>query len=199
MAELNSVGDVVLKDPRAMLALASPARLALLDVLHRHGPAAVEQLASLLGSDPEAIGEDLEALDEVGLVERRGMVAGRPISWAAVGKGVFFELPEDAEGQVAARRLSNAMLLHYVDVPKRWVVEKEPQLPFDWARAAGLLNVRLALTPEELVDIQEQLERLFEPFITREAASYAAEVADVRIMSFFLPEPSQQNHRDRRP
>ena len=100
-------------------------------------------------------------------MEHRGTVAGRPTEWAAVGKGVFFELPEDAEGQVAARRLSNAMLLHYADVPKRSFVEKEPQLPLDWARAAGLLNVRLAVTPEELVHIQEELERLFEPFITR--------------------------------
>lgn len=89
------------------------------------------------------------------------------------------------------------MLLHYADVPKRSFVEKEPQLPLDWARAAGLLNVRLAVTPEELVHIQEELERLFEPFITRESTPCAAEAADVRIMSFFLPEPSEQNHRDR--
>ena len=45
------------------------------------------------------------------------------------------------------------MYLQYVDVPRRWVSDSEPDL-VAWARAAGLLNVRLRVTPGELRDIQ---------------------------------------------
>jgi hypothetical protein len=44
--------------------------------------------------------EHLETLEEAGLVERRGPDSGNEqTTWAAIGQGVFFEIPEDAEGQ----------------------------------------------------------------------------------------------------
>ena len=182
MHELSPVGDLVLRDARAMSALADPERLALHDVLHRQGPATVGELASLLGSKPRAIAAHLEAFEEVGLVER--VDAER---WAAIGKGIFFEIPEDPDGERAARQLSNVMFLQYVDVPGRWVSECEPKLSLEWARAAGLLNVRLLVTPEELRQLQAALERLFEPFLRRERAAAPSEAAHVRILSYFMP------------
>jgi hypothetical protein len=110
-------------------------------------------------------------------------------TWVAIGKGIVFEIPEDAEGQIAARQLSNTMFLQYVDLPRTWVVEDESQLTLEWARAAGLLNVRLVVTPEELREIQEALERLLEPFLTRQSASAPAEASQGRILSYFMPEP----------
>jgi DNA-binding transcriptional ArsR family regulator len=172
--ELNAVGDVVLTEPATMLALAEPARLALLDRLRRAGPST----SADLGTDAE---EHLRALEEVGLVERDE--SGR---WRAVGRGVFFEIPDDPEGQAAARALSNAMLLHYVDLPIRWVAENEPHLDVEWARAAGLFNARLRMTQDELRELQEALEQLLEPLITREPPAGAAHV---RVLAYFMPEP----------
>src|SRR4051794_31214161 len=111
MTKFNAVGDVVLEDPRAMRALADPARVALHAALRRHGSATVDELAASLDANPRATRAHLEALEDVGLVERSG-AAGE--TWGVVGKGVFLEIPEDAEGQGAARQLSNAMLLQYV-------------------------------------------------------------------------------------
>lgn len=189
MAELNAVGDVILNEPRAMRVLADPSRLALHDALHRDGPATVDDLVSRLGSQPNEIKEHLEALESVGLVERREAGAGTEQTWGAIGKGVFLESPDDADGQDAARQLSNAMLLHYVDLPRRWVSDDEPRLPPAWALAAGQLNARLRVTLDELRDIQSALEAVLEPYLTRGSDETPQDVSSVRILSYFMPEP----------
>jgi DNA-binding transcriptional ArsR family regulator len=194
MAELNAVGDVVLTDARAMRALAGASRLALHDALRRSGPATVDDLAGLMGLQPRDVSEDLAALEEVGLVERRTSAAGsEQATWAVIGRGVFFEIPDDDEGQSAARELSNAMLLQYVDLPRSWVRDHEPHLTRSWARAAGLLNVRLLLTAEELRDLQSTLEGVLEPFLTRPVAP--PDASQVRILSYFMPEVSERERR----
>jgi hypothetical protein len=171
--EVNSVGDLVLTDPDAMRALADPARLALLDRLRREGPAATAELGD--------VWEHLEELERFGFVTRDGD------EWSPVGKGFVFEIPDDPEGQAAGRELSKAMLMHYLDLPRQWVVNAEPELELEWVRAAGLLNARVALTSEELRELQEGLERLLEPFLTRDSGDVPAEARQVRILSYFLP------------
>jgi DNA-binding transcriptional ArsR family regulator len=194
MTELNAVGDIILREPRAMRALADGSRLALHDALRRSGPATVSDLASLLGSHSRQIREHLEALEEVGLVERGETgVENEQTTWAVVGKGLFFEIPEDAEGQSAARHLSNAMFLHYVDLPRQWVSDDEPRLTLEWARATGLLNVRVLLTPDELRDIQAEFERVLEPYLTRRADDAQGGGSHVRLLSYFMPEASQRD------
>jgi DNA-binding transcriptional ArsR family regulator len=191
--ELNAVGDVILTDPRAMRALADGSRLALQDALRRRGTATVGDLAALLDLEPREIVQHLEALEEVGLVEchERG-VEKEQTTWAAIGKGIFFEIPEGADGQDAARQLSNTMLLQYVDLPRRWVSDDEPHLTLEWARAAGLLNARILATPEELRDIQAEFERVLEPYLTRQTDDASEDASHVRLLSYFMPEASRR-------
>jgi hypothetical protein len=111
--------------------------------------------------------------------------------WAAVGKGFVFEIPDEPEGQAAARQLSRVMLLQYVDLPRDWVAEDEPRLGLEWARAAGVLNAGVTMTPDELRDLQEGLERLLEPLLTREPAEAPAEASRVRLLAYFLPEAAR--------
>ena len=186
MTERNAVGDLVLTSARAMRALASSEALALHDALRGAGPVTAEQLAPQLGSSAAAVAARLEALADVGLAERVESVDGSATRWAAIGRGFVFEIPDDPEGQTAARELSNAMLLRYVDLPRTWVEEVEPQLPLAWARASGLLNARFLATPQEARDIQQELERVLEPYLTREPAPDGA--AHVRILAYFMPE-----------
>ena len=63
MPEINPVGDVVLKDARAMRAIADASRFALHDVVRRSGPATVSELASRLDAEPHTIVEALKALE----------------------------------------------------------------------------------------------------------------------------------------
>jgi predicted transcriptional regulator len=176
--QVNAVGDLVLTDPQAMRALADPARLALLDGLRREGPATAVELSART--------EELEELERFGFVER-AEVAGES-GWKAVAKGFVFEIPDHAEGQAAARQLSNVMMERYVDLPRSWIADDEPRLELDWARAAGLFNARVTVTPDELRGLQEGLERLMEPFITRDGDDVPAAARPARLLAYFLPE-----------
>jgi hypothetical protein len=171
----NDVGDLVLDEPEAMRVLADPARLALHDRLRRGGPATADELGA-------GVRDHLEELERVGLVTREEE------RWTAVGKGIVFEIPEDPEGQTAARALANVMLLNYADLPGRWVAETEPRLELDWVRAAGLFNARVTMTPDELRELQEGLERLLEALINRGPEELPEGAAAVRILGYFLPE-----------
>jgi DNA-binding transcriptional ArsR family regulator len=175
---VNRVGDLVITDPEAMRALADPFRLALLDRLRREGPATAAELSS-----KQDVRSHLRELETFGLVSRDGE------RWHVVGKGFVFEIPDDREGQAAARKLSTVMMLRYADLPRRWIEDSEPDLELEWVRAAGLFNARMSVTPDELRGIQEGLEHLLEPFLSREADDAPAEARQVRILSYFMPEP----------
>jgi DNA-binding transcriptional ArsR family regulator len=180
---VNAVGDVELTDPAAMRALADPARLALFDRVRR-GPASASALAESLHEPESAIRAHLAELEAVGLVSLNGD------EWRSGAKGFVFEIPEEPEGQAAARELSTVMMLNYDDLPRRWVAETEPQLELEWVRAAGLFNARVTLTPDELRDVQQGLEDLLAPFLTREPGVTPPAASPVRILGYFLPEPS---------
>ena len=190
---VNAVGDLVLTDPEAMSALADPVRLALHDELRRHGPATIDELAQRAGARPEIVRECLAMMERVGLVERREQDGSHETRWAAIGKGFVFEIPEGPVGQAAARALSRTMIVRYADLPHRWAVDDEPELEVEWARAAGLLNARVLVTPEELCEIQHELERVIAPFLTREPDEVPAEATQVRLLSYFLPEASPRS------
>ena len=108
--------------------------------------------------------------------------------WEAVARGFVFEVPDDPDGAAAARALSKAMMARYLDLPARWIEDDEPRLELEWARAAGLFNARVTVTPEELSGLQEALERLLEPFITREPQDQPGDARPARILAYFLPE-----------
>ena len=178
----NAVGDLVLTEPRAMLALAAPGRLRIFDTLRREGPLSAAALSAALD---EAAPEVEAALEEF---EECGLAVADDAEWRAAGRGFIFELPDDPEGLVAARQLANAVLRQNLDLPRRWLDDDEPRLAVDWLRASGALNARLALTPDELREFQAGLELLIEPYATRRAADAPDGAALVRILAYFMPE-----------
>jgi DNA-binding transcriptional ArsR family regulator len=186
-ARLNAVGDLVLSGPRELRSLADPLRLTLFDLVRHQGPATSAALAQHMDEDPASIDDHLRVLESVGLVEEADTDRGK-VRWRAAVKGIYFEIPEDLKGQRAARDLSNVMLAEYAALPAAWVAEEEPKLELEWARAAGLFNARVNLTADELCGIQEDIERLLEPFTTRAAEEMPAGAATVRILAYFLPE-----------
>src|SRR5262245_6649986 len=184
-ARLNPVGDLVLTEAEELRALADPLRLTLFDLVRREGPIAGDALAGKVHQESSALEPHLRALASIGLLEED--VDG---SWSAAARGIYFEIPEAPEAQRAARDLSNVMLAKYASVPLAWVADDEPQLELEWARAAGLFNVRAHFTADELRAIQEDLERLLEPFTNRPEDERPDGAAPVRLMAYFMPEPN---------
>ena len=181
---LNAVGDVVLTDAQQFRALAEPVRLDLFDLVRRSGPLTVEDVCAHLDLvDDTALGH-LEQLADAGLIARDATG-----SWSTEARGIYFEIPDEPEAQRAARDLSNTMLVRYSSVPSEWVRRVEPLLDVTWARAAGLFNARIELAPDELRRLQEDLERLLEPYTNRPADDRPADASPVRITAYFLPGP----------
>ena len=184
---LNAVGDLVLAEPGELRALADPLRLTLFDLMRRHGPATSAELAQQTDQDRDVVDDQLRELKSVGLIEEAG-ADGDLVRWTTSVKGIYFEIPDDPEGQRAARDLSNVMLAKYAALPTAWVRDDEPKLDLEWARAAGLFNARVAMTADELRGLQADLERLLEPFTTRASEDVPAGATAVRILAYFLPE-----------
>ena len=184
-SRLNAVGDLVLTELDELRALADPVRLDLFDLVRRAGPLAVANAADRLGLSVDVAASHLRALSAAGLIEQDA--AG---DWSTEARGIYFEIPDEREAQRAARELSNTMLVKYGSIPSEWVSHIEPRLDVAWARAAGLFNARTELTPDELRRLQEDLERLLQPFTNRPAEDRPANAASVRITAYFLPEPA---------
>src|SRR5262245_16099107 len=182
MPEINAVGDLVLTRAAEFRALADPLALSLTDRLRPARVVTTTDLAAQTGAAEADVEARLVELAQVGIVTREAD------GWTAVAKGFVFEIPDDAEGQAAARELTNVALLQYIDVPRRWVEDDESRLDVDWARAAGLFNARPVLTPDELRGVQEDLEELLKPYLTRAAENVPADARPVRILAYFLPD-----------
>ena len=172
----------MLEDARQLRALADPERLATFDWLQRHGPATTADVAAELDLDGATVADALAQLGEAGLVEESDG------QWRAAGRGLFLQLPDDdPEAVAAARALSNVMLLAVEHLPRQWVAEVEPDLETEWARAAGLFNAGVVLTPEELTHVQEELERMLEPYLNRRPEDAPTDARKVRFLGYFLP------------
>ena len=144
MAGKNPHGDLVLTDRAVIRLVAEPTGYAVLTRLQRHGRATVGELAHDLHLEPAAVADTLEGLAGHELV--------RPVgdAWEALGTGLLVELPDDAEGQEAARLLTTRMFLEAAARPEAWWADDEPRLPADWRQVAGLINAGLWLTPDEV-------------------------------------------------
>jgi DNA-binding transcriptional ArsR family regulator len=194
MASSHPLGDIEITDPKAMRALAHPVRLAILDLLRRNGPSTATDLAPHVEASPSVTSWHLRHLASFGLVRDSETGPDRRYRrWEAVGRGFRFEVPEDPddhEGRTAARVLSQQMFLRYGDAPARWAAEVEPGLEPVWRRLAGLANTRVVVSAEELAAIEDAVERVLAPYVTRDPAERPVDSRGVRMMRYVLPEDS---------
>ncbi|GAA0385423.1 helix-turn-helix domain-containing protein [Microbispora corallina] len=192
----NRFGDIEITDPQAMRALAHPVRLAILERLQRHGPATATQLSPHVGATPSVTSWHLRHLAGFGLV--RDAAPGpdrRQRRWEAVARGFRLEVPEDPddeEGRSAARVLSREMFLRSGDLPGRWLAEVEPTLEPEWRRIAGSASTRLVVSADELAAIEDAIERILAPYVTRDESARPAGVRGVRLLRYVLPEGAEE-------
>jgi DNA-binding transcriptional ArsR family regulator len=188
----NRFGDIEISDPRAMRALAHPVRLAILEYLQRNGPATATQMSPHVGATPTVTSWHLRHLADFGLVRDAEPAADRrQRRWASVARGFAFEIPadpDDEEGRTAARLLSQEIFRRSADLPLRWVSDVEPDLEPPWRRLAGLSNTRVVVSTDELEAIEDGIEALLAPFVTREVSDRPADGRGVRLMRYVLPE-----------
>ncbi|MFG3691539.1 helix-turn-helix domain-containing protein [Micromonospora sp. NPDC047740] len=190
MSLKNPYGDFEITDPQALRALAHPVRLAVLGHLQRHGPATATQLSPHVGATPSVVSWHLRHLASFGLVtDWDGATNRRERWWQAAAKGFRFNLPDDADGQNAARQLQGEMFAQSAELPQQWLLHDEPRLDTGWRRAAGLANTRIMLTAEEMQQLKDDVEALIARYVQRPEAEAPAGARGVRLLQYVLPEP----------
>jgi DNA-binding transcriptional ArsR family regulator len=195
MSLTNPLGDLPITEPQAMRALAHPVRLAVLSYLQRNGPATATALAPHVGATPSVTSWHLRHLATFGLVVDAdpGEVPGdrRQRWWKAAARGVRFELGEGPEAEAAARVLVGRLAETARRQLDTWLAETEPRLEHRWRRLSGISNTGVRLTPAELESIEQRIDELLGPYVTRPDGDVPAEARRVRILRHFLPEAQQ--------
>jgi hypothetical protein len=126
-----------------------------------------------------------------------GATSKRERWWQASARGFRFNLPEDTEGQGAARQLQGEMFAQYGGVPQQWLLDDEPRLDERWRRLAGMANTRVLVTADELRELEDAFEKLLAPFVRRKEKKKVPEgVRGVRLLRYTMPEPDEADGTD---
>src|SRR3954451_6663546 len=99
---MSFTSSPALRDPRAMRALAHPARLAILERLSTDGPSTATECAEVTGQSPSACSYHLRALAKWGLVEETEGDDRRERRWRVLGPFVIGDHDGPRRADVAA-------------------------------------------------------------------------------------------------
>lgn len=150
-------------DPRALRALAHPARLAILQHLVLEGPATATECAEVAGLSPSACSYHLRALARYGFVDEdpTGGPDRRHRPWRArvvaitVGRD-----PDRPEAVRAASRLLVESLQARFDEVRADYLDREAEYPTEWQLAAGTSQDVLHVTAAELDEIRARIRQI---------------------------------------
>jgi DNA-binding transcriptional ArsR family regulator len=152
---------LLITDPRAMRALAHPARIAILQHLVADGPATATECAQPARLSPSACSYHLRALARHGFVEEDAASAadGRHRPWRARVVALSFgDDPSQPDAVKAAGRLLLESLQARSEEIRAEYLDREGDYPPEWRAAAGLYQDILHVTPDELAEVRSRLQ-----------------------------------------
>ncbi|SEG54378.1 Helix-turn-helix domain-containing protein [Nonomuraea solani] len=179
-----------LSDPKAMRALAHPARLMILDRLGVEGSATATEVAEIAGITPSAASYHLRMLAKYGFVEDappRG--DGRERLWQAVDKSLSVGvLPEDQPEVRAAKVSLMAAFRREANDEANRALSQVDQEPEDWRDATQFGRTRIRVSAQELAQLRDGIEKLIEPYRVRRRseaeAPEGARISEVQVNLF---------------
>ena len=155
-------------DPRAIRALAHPARMAIIDALAAGQELTATQCAQLTGLSPSATAYHLKLLERYGLAET---AAPRPDRrerpWRTTGRQIHADLDISVPAGASA---AAAVVAAHIDATRAIAVEFTAAghaEPPEWRDAAMLTNADLWLTAEESQRIGQELAAVITPYRRR--------------------------------
>ncbi|MCG5219038.1 winged helix-turn-helix domain-containing protein [Streptosporangium sp. KLBMP 9127] len=179
-----------MSDPKAMRALAHPARLAILTRLQVDGPSTATDAAEIVGVTPSAASYHLRMLAKYGFVEDappRG--DGRERLWQARDQGLSVDTEPDDEPDVrAAKDLLIRTIRASADDEVSRALDQRDREPAEWRDAAMWGRATLLIDAEEMKGLVQRIVELIEPYrVTqrdRGSASAGARIAEAQINLF---------------
>jgi DNA-binding transcriptional ArsR family regulator len=158
---------VRLTDPRALRALAHPTRLRLVGLLRREGPLTATQAGARIGEVPASASFHLRQLAKYGLVEEAAGGRGRERPWQATAMFTSWSAAGGSPDLAIADQMLTAVVAErYAEQLQAWLAAK-PGEPIEWQEAAGLGDVLVYVTADELKQITEGLDDLLQPYLDR--------------------------------
>lgn len=174
---------LVITDPRAIRALAHPARQRIIDELYSGRVLTATECAELAGLTPSATSYHLRALERWGIIERAEASAdGRERPWRALGTG----LQVTSQTAEVGRAATHAMMRSNVDR----VLEQFEELPADdpWEGLSTLGRSRLWLSREEAEQFVKELNDVIDGFRKgRTATSHPAGTRSISTLLAVVP------------
>jgi DNA-binding transcriptional ArsR family regulator len=157
----------VVSDPRMLRGIAHPVRNRILEELSAGGPMRAADVAQRLGVPANQASFHLRQLAKYGLVEEAAGGRGRERPWQATA---MFTSWSGAGGSpdlaIADQMLTAVVAERYAEQLQAWLAAK-PGEPVEWQEAAGLGDVLLYVTADELTQIGEGLDDLLRPYLDR--------------------------------
>jgi DNA-binding transcriptional ArsR family regulator len=196
MPEQPEDDKIVLSDPRAIRALAHPARLAIIEALFPGDELTATECASLTGLSPSATSYHLKALARWGIVEAgQARADGRDRPWKAKGRSieVSSQVPRGtvlAEGAVLETFLdrNRALIADFLD--------RQASEPPEWRDAVELGSGDYWLTAEELAEVSRELRSVLQPYKDRRRGSRPDKSRRVRVARLIVPRAGSANGSD---
>jgi DNA-binding transcriptional ArsR family regulator len=181
---------VEISDPKALRALAHPARITILQHLALDGPATATECAEVAGLSPSACSYHLRALARYGFVEEdlADAADGRYRPWRA--RMVAISIGEDPDRPAAARaagRLLVESLQAHIDQMRAEYMDRETEYPRQWRTAAGSRQDVLHLTAEELTDVRERIAMILAEYRRLRPEDQPPGARRVHALAEFLP------------
>jgi DNA-binding transcriptional ArsR family regulator len=181
------VSHRVLTDPRAIRALAHPARLTVLDALADGVELTATECAEAAGISPSAMSYHLRALEKWGFVERAAPSGdGRERPWRGVPGGWSVEGMSDEATRAATGAATSAMLQRVQEELLAWTAA-EPGEPPAWRDRAHLSSRTVWLTADEAAELEQLYQGFLQARRGRTAADHPDGARPVRTMRAMIP------------
>lgn len=186
-ASRSALKPKTLTDPRAIRALAHPARLAVLEALGDGTERTATACAELAGITPSAMSYHLRALERWGFVERAPSGGdGRERPWRATASGWQIDAVPDAVAATATSAVASSMIDRLrADVtaffPREHLESKQ------WRDVAAFENQRLWLTADEAAELQKLYRDFIEARRGRSADDHPEGARRVRLTRVVIP------------
>jgi len=177
-------------DPRAMRALAHPARIAIMQHLAIEGPATATECAEVAGLSPSACSYHLRALASYGFVEEdlSSAADGRHRPWRArVIAFSFGDEPGQPEATRAAGRMLKQSIEAHIEEIREQYRDRQDAYLADWSAACGLTQDVVHITPEELSVLRAGLQELVGRYRRLDPAERPAGARRVLALQEFVP------------
>lgn len=151
-------------DATAMMALAHPTRLALLELLGAEGPLTATEAGRRLGESPGTMSWHLRLLARHGFVVESDGGRGRRRPWMLGAQGTRWDPVPRSEMERAASDMLSSMVVERAFVQLREWLAARHAAPPEWQRAAAVSDWTLYLTAAELQQVRDEIYRLLEQF-----------------------------------